>query len=1140
MRLFNTNVPEFIISENLEVPLVIPFYLPKKRKLDLINLMVAGMGNPVLLTLDWTYDNPQLETDGIRLRQDLINPTNLLIVVEVRSNEEIREANLLFSRFKNKAIIYYPLSDNIITNNKWLVHMRGTLIDMLNSKYFHYFGRKLNEKEILFLRRSFCDPLDIIDFFNSHVDIYNNGFRDSELIFEAFAQVMEAKFGQLSLDSILLLFKLITLHKNQIIKTNDLDTMDPNHWTSLESNGFIIYYGDLVEMRLPALQLRNHNILERTILRLGGIKKFGSICEHLYKNYMGNRAILKEDPRKLLLQKEIEANILIRPPEIVKLKRCLIKLGDLAKIEIPHDDTALFCLGSNLIEETDKRRRSIGFAFRAYYYLKNDDCLKESSENAKNAYRIEKSTMKEFCVNLFAYLAERSLFIGEFPNALEYFEDYLEFGGSQLRYLIKTGLTYQHIGDTNKAERSYNSALLKAKNIDDAEMTGRALLHLGILDRVEGRYDCSELKIQEAIGLFRTSGDLYHEGMALANLGVLYRLKENYNRAIDIYDKAFNIFHLIGDNYRQACVQGRRGTAYRMTEQYHLAIDNYTSALIIFREFKDPTREAHVLKELGTTYYMAGEYEEAIDIYNEALNVYSKHKNRSKWDRSREGQTIDSIGITYLIQGKWESAIEKFEEALEIFQNINDSFHEGQSLHNLGIVYLMCGRWNEAVRTFQSAIDIFDKSNNINYKCLTLMGLGTVLEMLNLFRDALDVFEEARSIIETLNDIDKEIWVLGKIGNLQRELHRYDDAINNYNRSLDLLKNSDNKAIETKDKTGWILGELGTVYRKLNRLDDAIIRYNSALDIFLNLGDSSNVSWILEELGETYVHMGSFNKAIEVYKQTLQILGKQGELTNESTINLAEVYVMMGIYNGAIKKYTTALRDFQVHGNRSLECRTLRNLGRAYTIIDEEKAIECLNAALKISKEIGDQTQEGKCLCSLGAVLGNIEDYDKAVDNIRKAIDIFKELADNFLGSWAMEQLGIVHLSKLKLDDAIIAFEEAISLNPEIGSVHLYLAECYRRKNNNERFKCECEQARKLLKTLEKTMIEYDRACLEAVCGNKKNALELLEAAFNKMQIRVNYAQRDPHLFSLRNDIGYRYIIDRNVPLSHYEPVPFM
>jgi tetratricopeptide (TPR) repeat protein len=62
---------------------------------------------------------------------------------------------------------------------------------------------------------------------------------------------------------------------------------------------------------------------------------------------------------------------------------------------------------------------------------------------------------------------------------------------------------------------------------------------------------------------------------------------------------------------------------------------------------------------------------------------------------------------------------------------------------------------------------------------------------------------------------------------------------------------------------------------------------------------------------------------------------------------------------------------------------------------------------------------------------------------------------------------------------------------------------------------------------------EYNRACLEAICGNTDNAIDLLQVALNNKQTYADWARRDPDLDFIRNDPRFQALISAHLTSSN-------
>ena len=69
------------------------------------------------------------------------------------------------------------------------------------------------------------------------------------------------------------------------------------------------------------------------------------------------------------------------------------------------------------------------------------------------------------------------------------------------------------------------------------------------------------------------------------------------------------------------------------------------------------------------------------------------------------------------------------------------------------------------------------------------------------------------------------------------------------------------------------------------------------------------------------------------------------------------------------------------------------NLGNAYRRLgDFKKAIECHERHLKIAKEVGDSSGEGKSYCNLGNAYHSLGDFKKAIEYHEGHLKIAKEV----------------------------------------------------------------------------------------------------------------------------------------------------
>jgi Tfp pilus assembly protein PilF len=118
--------------------------------------------------------------------------------------------------------------------------------------------------------------------------------------------------------------------------------------------------------------------------------------------------------------------------------------------------------------------------------------------------------------------------------------------------------------------------------------------------------------------------------------------------------------------------------------------------------------------------------------------------------------------------------------------------------------------------------------------------------------------------------------------------------------------------------------------------------------------------------------------------------------------------------------------------------------------------------------------------------------------------------------------LGLTFAAERREAEALLEFHKVLELDSEYAEAHASLASHYRKMGFEELAQFHIEKA---LNAKLENESEYNRACLEAICGNYDRALELLEIALRSRQIYVNWIQNDPDLDSLRSDHRFHELI---------------
>ena len=118
--------------------------------------------------------------------------------------------------------------------------------------------------------------------------------------------------------------------------------------------------------------------------------------------------------------------------------------------------------------------------------------------------------------------------------------------------------------------------------------------------------------------------------------------------------------------------------------------------------------------------------------------------------------------------------------------------------------------------------------------------------------------------------------------------------------------------------------------------------------------------------------------------------------------------------------------------------------------------------------------------------------------------------------------LGILYAIEGREEEAMKAFQEVIEIDPNHSLANATLGGYYRKMGLEELAQ---RHIGKAMKNFYNSENEYNKACLEALCGNVEQSIELLRVALKNKQTYVDWVLRDPDLDSIRKDPRFKQLI---------------
>jgi tetratricopeptide (TPR) repeat protein len=455
-----------------------------------------------------------------------------------------------------------------------------------------------------------------------------------------------------------------------------------------------------------------------------------------------------------------------------------------------------------------------------------------------------------------------------------------------------------------------------------------------------------------------------------------------------------------------------------------------------------------------------------------------------------EHELWNELGNLYFMSGAYEPAIYAYIRSI----NLDPDF--GRPYSNLALAYVEKGRYIEAIELFRKSIDLLVDTRE---KVITMNRLGNAYRQLKDYNNAVAIYQKADELDPTRRDIQEDV---------------VQDAQTPLTLSMPAL---DLRIAPFFQSSGGV-DQLPTPNLDSDQIpiqtDEAICE--RAIDTPLPIPETSDVPEFDEmETDETL--------AFDV--SDWFIPPPDPVKTNEPNWHLDDIETRIAEKNG-VSSFSAAetsepAEDVELDNQTLTEPDSVQYTQADYPLIElsdgELAAIE--NDIAKFTRVVQINPRNGMAWYTLGNLYKSIGRYKEAVFSYQQAIASDSTKAPYYY------HLGLVLAAEKMHEDAIKAFLKVIEIDPNYSLAHATLGGHYRKMGLEDLAQYHIKKA------MGKAFMdenEYNRACLEAICGNTDNAIDLLQVALSNKQTYVEWARRDPDLDFLRGDPRFQALIGQS------------
>jgi tetratricopeptide (TPR) repeat protein len=630
-------------------------------------------------------------------------------------------------------------------------------------------------------------------------------------------------------------------------------------------------------------------------------------------------------------------------------------------------------------------------------------------------------------------------------------------------------------------------------------------------------------------------------------LGNLYFLSGFKNQAVHAYNKAIQMESNFGKPYSNLAL------IYTKQAKYKDAIKLYKKSLDLLT---DEMEKAITWNRLGNVYRQLKEYQEAVYAYQCADNLISNNNevhefsNQMLYVSSESGslpyEVFDDRHDTQNHHADFTLDIEpEFDESLPEFVPVEAEVVVGEAFNY---------QVNEKDQTGEDiddsvpspAMEIVENPVAVIHEN---RAFGSSKDM------GAEVIAQGNSEVETLDELEEEKlpeeslnkWVAAleadNSTSLDNSLENEDGkaAVDELEPApLEIDTNPDDEALSTdftlvepiaraeEDAGALPVGIVQTTPKKtILANEDQPETVAELLELDTQVDDDSltDESALLVPEVDTSPEKGAPDTDSELTESFDQVEGDISALPDESpqTVqeNIPPVDNVMETASGSATSLTPDGNGSDVIGESNSEPDidnvsddTIQDMKEGENIRDAEEEIVLTEE--KLAKQIEINPRSATTWEALGTLYKTAGRYDEAIQAFEQAISIApREVSYH-------HNLGLVYAAQGNNKDAFNTFQKVLELDPNHNLTHASLGGYYKKMGLDELAQ---EHIGKAMKHIYESENEYNRACLDAICGNIDQAIELLRIALENNQTYVDWVLSDPDLDSLRGDERFKQLI---------------
>lgn len=509
--------------------------------------------------------------------------------------------------------------------------------------------------------------------------------------------------------------------------------------------------------------------------------------------------------------------------------------------------------------------------------------------------------------------------------------------------------------------------------------------------------------------------------------------------------------------------------------------------------------EHEVWNELGNLYFLSGMLEQAAYAYNRSIGLQPQY-----------GMPYCNLAYIRLQQGQPEEAVGLYTQSIELLESDHD---KAVSWYRLGDAFRLIKNYRDAIMAYQQA-DALDAevSKSIEDGNVFLYGPS------NLAADMLPILEEQVSRREVAMEPDVEagnesaIPLNNPAQPVAAEEHDAEiKSRESLQPSADIIQPTDN--MDAPEEESKIAAEMEAATDKDLPVEPPELPYDD-----LPLLAVETVDEIVYEMDSREPIQFEEAKALPAgYLNSISVERENARpvFYSESMVNPGSAVVKEAASDTEVMVCPPSEVGFFFLPVDEGQTTAMADPEEDEKIVENDRSVDLPHDAmdsvydqiLDLEGEIQRAPQDASKWDELAGLYKRAKRFNDALLATQQAVNLNSE------SPTYLHNLGVIFAVVGRHEEAMQCMQRVIELCPSHSLAHASLGGYFRKMGLEELANQHIGMA---MKNYIDEESQYNRACLEALCGNVDQAVEYLRAALDNKQIYVEWVLRDPDLDGIR------------------------